>query len=297
MPTPIPYPLTLAWLTDFGLNDAYVGMMKAVALSMLTPQARPWVTLLDVTHGIEAHNVTLGAWQLVQGWPTLPINTVLVAVVDPAVGQAQQGYLLAYKPSHQQYVLAPNNGLLAPLLAEGGWLVRAITATHLGWPNKPAHQGHTFAGRDLLTPVAVHLLNAWVANRLPELLPTVGEVTTTWQPLALPQATPTPYGSWHAQAWHTDSFGNVVTSLSLAQRPFEPSAQGAYVTLLWPEGQQCRLPLAGDYGQPMGSVSSPLRLVAASHGYWELAAPCQPVQSVWPLPPELLTTPFEWVEG
>jgi len=175
-----PYPLTLAWLSDYGHADANVGMMKGVALSMLTPQVRPWVTLLDVTHGIEPGNVAQGARTLVEAWPTLPVSTVLVAVVGPTAqaGAEEQGYLLAYRPSYQHYVVAPNNGLLAPLLASpcfGEWVVRKVSNPHLGWPNKPEGETQTLAGRDVLTPLAVHILNAWADGRLPTLIKSMGE--------------------------------------------------------------------------------------------------------------------------
>jgi S-adenosylmethionine hydrolase len=294
------YPLTLAWLTDFGLTDPFVGMMKGVALSMLTPQARQWVHLLDVSHGVPAHHREAGAWYLEQAWPTLPVNTVVVAVVDPHVGQASQPYLLAYRRSHQQYLLAPDNGLAAPLLSvypDDWWVRRLVQPERWVWPGRMPTAGATFAGRDVLTPLAAQLLNAWVGGGLPEMIERTGPLVSAWQPLSLPKAHALPDGGWRLCCWLSDRFGNWVSSLSGQQCYPCPPNTSAWLTAHWPASATgpaatLRLPMLGHYG-PCAEALQGLRWVLGSHGYWELAASAQPVTTCWPLPEAYLTQPFE----
>ncbi|MFQ5791243.1 MAG: SAM-dependent chlorinase/fluorinase [Acidobacteriota bacterium] len=53
----------IALLTDFGTADVYVGVMKAVILS-IAPKAR----IVDLTHEVRAHDVLDGAFQLSASW-------------------------------------------------------------------------------------------------------------------------------------------------------------------------------------------------------------------------------------
>jgi hypothetical protein len=68
-------------LTDFGLDDAYVGTVKGVILS-INPRAR----LVDLTHAVPPQDVRRGALLLEQAWVAFPPGTVHLAVVDPGVG-------------------------------------------------------------------------------------------------------------------------------------------------------------------------------------------------------------------
>ena len=62
----------IALLTDFGLSDAYVGIMKGVMLS-ICPTAR----LIDITHDIAPQNVRQAAYVLMTTYRYFPPNTVL----------------------------------------------------------------------------------------------------------------------------------------------------------------------------------------------------------------------------
>src|SRR4030042_4755890 len=71
----------IALLTDFGLQDHYVGAMKGAILA-----ACPEATLVDVTHEVPAHDVAAGALALDASYRHFPPGTVFVAGVDPGVG-------------------------------------------------------------------------------------------------------------------------------------------------------------------------------------------------------------------
>lgn len=71
----------IAFLTDFGLRDHYVGAMKGVVLGIC-----PDATLVDITHEIPAQDVASAAYELASAAPYFPRETIVVAVVDPGVG-------------------------------------------------------------------------------------------------------------------------------------------------------------------------------------------------------------------
>ena len=50
---------TIAILTDFGLSDNFVGVMKGVILNI-----NPSVNIVDITHSIEPQNISQAAFIL-----------------------------------------------------------------------------------------------------------------------------------------------------------------------------------------------------------------------------------------
>ncbi|MBI4284111.1 MAG: SAM-dependent chlorinase/fluorinase, partial [Chloroflexi bacterium] len=75
--------------TDFGLGDAYVGILKGVILGI-----NPKVTLVDLTHNIRPHHVLEAAAVLGTAWPSFPPKTIHLVVVDPGVGTSRRALLL-----------------------------------------------------------------------------------------------------------------------------------------------------------------------------------------------------------
>ncbi|MCK4742137.1 MAG: SAM-dependent chlorinase/fluorinase, partial [Anaerolineales bacterium] len=71
----------IAILTDFGLDDIYLGMMKA-AIAGISPAAR----IIDLTHAIPHGDVKRAAFEAWRVRSYLPPETILLAVVDPGVG-------------------------------------------------------------------------------------------------------------------------------------------------------------------------------------------------------------------
>ena len=70
----------IALMTDFGMQDYYVGAMKGMIL-----QINPKATLVDVSHDIESQNLYHGAFVLRQGWPCFPAGSTSVVVIDSGV--------------------------------------------------------------------------------------------------------------------------------------------------------------------------------------------------------------------
>ena len=104
--------MVIAFASDYGLADEFVGVCKAVMLGLA-----PDVRILDVSHDIPAHDVRAGALLLVRAVQYLPDDCVVVAVVDPGVGTDRR---LVGVEVAGGVLLGPDNGLLAPAVAHGG---------------------------------------------------------------------------------------------------------------------------------------------------------------------------------
>jgi S-adenosylmethionine hydrolase len=137
-------------LTDYGLNDEFVGVMKSV-LADMAPQAR----ITDLSHGIPAFDVRAGSLALARAVQYVPAG-IIIAVVDPGVGSARRAIAVEVAGGRGIF-LGPDNGLLASGIAMAGGADRAFELTntdlHLAAP------GTTFAGRDVFAPVAAFLAN------------------------------------------------------------------------------------------------------------------------------------------
>lgn len=140
----------ISLLTDYGLNDEFVGVMKSV-LADMAPQAR----ITDLSHGIPAFDVRAGSLALARAVQYVPAG-IIIAVVDPGVGSARRAIAVEVAGGRGIF-LGPDNGLLASGIAMAGGADRAFELTntdlHLAAP------GTTFAGRDVFAPVAAFLAN------------------------------------------------------------------------------------------------------------------------------------------
>jgi hypothetical protein len=134
----------VALLTDYGLQDPYVGMLKGALLSV-NPAAR----IVDLSHDVPPQDIAEGSRVLAAARPCFPAGTVFVAVVDPGVGTDRA---LVGVEADRQFFLAPDNGLLSFLLGSTRRIVRITQSRYFRRPVSA-----TFHGRDILAPVAGHL--------------------------------------------------------------------------------------------------------------------------------------------
>ncbi|MDQ7822846.1 MAG: SAM-dependent chlorinase/fluorinase [Candidatus Eremiobacteraeota bacterium] len=138
----------LGLLTDFGTQDAFAGIMKAVIYSL-----SPGATVVDISHGVPPRDVAAGALMLESAFPYFPGGSVFAAVIDPGVGTSRQALLME---GGGYFFVAPDNGLLT-LAARRIGTVKLYSVT-CGKYFLPAVSS-TFHGRDIFAPVAAYLLN------------------------------------------------------------------------------------------------------------------------------------------
>jgi S-adenosylmethionine hydrolase len=228
--------------TDFGVTDGYVGAMKGVILNLA-----PNVTLVDISHAVNPHDVRHGARILATSAPEFPDGTIHVAVVDPGVGSSRRGLALRTTTA---FFVGPDNGLFSPFLASKVTCVELTNrATHR------RHVSHTFHGRDVFAPVAAHLANGLPINELgPPLV----------DPVLLIESEPVRTdGGWLvAEVVHVDRFGNLVTNLGpLLWERLEPADIRVVVGEL-------RVPFVQTYADV--AAGEVLALIGSS-GYLEIA--------------------------
>jgi S-adenosyl-L-methionine hydrolase (adenosine-forming) len=189
----------ISLLTDFGLRDGYVGVMKGVILGIA-----PQVQIVDITHAIRAQDVREGAVALGRCAAYFPPGTVHVAVVDPGVGTRRRG-MAAHLGA--QFFIGPDNGLFTLLYQQARQNGEVIEMVHLTQPRFWLPQvSNVFHGRDVFAPVAAHLANGVSLEEL-------GERMDDPVLLDLPQPERIPDG-WRGQVMVVDNFGNLSTNLS-----------------------------------------------------------------------------------
>jgi S-adenosylmethionine hydrolase len=200
-------------LTDFGVQDTYVGQMKAALLAVA-----PTATLVDLTHAVPPQDVVTGAFLLWAAVEAFPSGSVHLAVVDPGVGSDRRA--VAAQARRGDLFIGPDNGLLVPALERLGGISGAVELREPGYW-RASTPSATFHGRDIFAPVAGHL-----ASGVP--LPRLGRPVELQKPFELPQ----PKGL-QGEVVHIDGYGNLVTNLpadglperyvvSLAGRRIEP---------------------------------------------------------------------------
>ncbi|MCH8334922.1 MAG: SAM-dependent chlorinase/fluorinase [Proteobacteria bacterium] len=152
--------------TDFGHKGPFAAVMKGVILKRFRA-----ATVIDLAHDIPAHWPPEAGFWISRSYQYFPSGTVHVAIVDPGVGTDRNILIV----EHDEHIfLAPDNGLLAPLLDDAGRIYQldssSLQTMGLGEPSP------TFHGRDIFAPLAAE----FAAGRL---LPAdVGSETADWTP-------------------------------------------------------------------------------------------------------------------
>jgi S-adenosyl-L-methionine hydrolase (adenosine-forming) len=137
----------ITFLSDYGLDDEFVGICHAV-IAGICPEAR----VIDVTHGVPRHDVLAGAVILRGALPYLPVG-VHLAVVDPDVGAERRA--VAVRLANDRMLVGPDNGLLSLAAKLAGGVIEAVDIAHSKFRLEPVSA--TFHGRDIFAPVAARL--------------------------------------------------------------------------------------------------------------------------------------------
>lgn len=236
----------IALLTDFGVRDPFVGVMKGVILANF-PHAR----IVDLTHEIEPQDVQAGAFALQGAWRYFSEGTVFVAVVDPGVGSTRQ---MVYGVRESRLFIGPDNGILS-------YVLRADDPTwklHVDKFSLP-ERSSTFHGRDIFAPAAAKLAQGYP----PEF---AGDPLERLRNLDRPKPKLDKDGSLLGEVVSVDRFGNLITTI--AREDLRAFAGGTPGILNITIGKQAVGKLLNTYSD--GKPGEPLALVN-SLGHLEIA--------------------------
>ncbi|HEY3703298.1 MAG TPA: SAM-dependent chlorinase/fluorinase [Acidimicrobiales bacterium] len=208
---------TISFLSDYGTDDEFVGVVKSV-LRQLASEA----VVIDITHGVAPHDVRGGALTLQRVAPFLAPGVVL-AVVDPGVGTARRAVALEVGPDPRWALVGPDNGLLVPAFEALGGPGRAVSL--VARRCRPA-AGATFDGRDLFAPAAAQLA---AGGDLADLGPAIepASLVPGPRPQTVQQGT-----AVVTEVLGIDRFGNI----QLVARPEDVAHLGDPVRLILPSG-------------------------------------------------------------
>ena len=186
--------------TDFGTNDAYVGIMKGVILGI-----NPGVQVVDLTHAIPPQDIHDAALSIHAAHPYFPEGTIHTIVVDPGVGSDRRAVVCQ---TDRAFFVCPDNGILTYLLQEiqdtGGQSIRAVAIQNQTYYLPEV--SNTFHGRDIFAPVAAHLSLGVPATNIG---PPVENLVQL--PVPIPQVSG---NTISGQIVKFDRFGNAITNIS-----------------------------------------------------------------------------------
>ncbi len=200
---PIPHSLfpkkMITLLTDFGLKDVYVGVMKG-AIARINPT----LTVIDLTHQIPPQNLMAARYCLANAYPYFPEGTVHVAVVDPGVGSRRRAIALRLTKG---FFVGPDNGIVSGVMETlEEKVVSAVELTNRKYWRTP-EPSTTFHGRDIFAPAGARLASGIAIEELGEAIDPASLVR-----LPLPQASREPEGI-EGCIQYIDGFGNLITNI------------------------------------------------------------------------------------
>jgi S-adenosylmethionine hydrolase len=248
------------FLTDFGLVDTYVGVVKAVMLGIA-----PDATIVDLTHDVPPQDARAGAFALLTAAPYLPERAVVLAVVDPGVGTDRRPIAVE---SGGRIFVGPDNGLLCWALAAPGATPSQVIRPDVSGSLLPLAIGRSgvvldrprfwlpsvsasFHGRDIFGPVAAHLAAGAALSDVGSRLESI---------VTIPFPHPTKRAdSVRGEVIQVDRFGNLFTNLIAADLPAEPVVEIAGRKIVGLERHF--------------QSSAPLISMIGSSGFLEIAVP------------------------
>jgi len=200
-------------LTDFGLADAYVGVMKGVVASI-----NPRALVIDISHDVAPQDIREAAFLLASSFEYFPSGAIHVAVVDPTVGGERRAICAQ---SGGRFFVGPDNGVLSIACYRAG-RPKIYLLENESFFLSP--RSRTFDGRDVFAPVAAHL-SAGVP------IETMGCRTRSMERIHLPRPTPGRGPALRGEVIHIDRFGNLITNIGsdIIQRTFPDAERGELV--------------------------------------------------------------------
>jgi len=137
-------PQTICFISDFGLDDAWVGICHAI-MHRQCPDA--WI--VDLAHQIEPFDIRKGAAVAAAGVYQLP-DAIHLVVVDPGVGGDRRDLCLV--AASGAWLIGPDNGVLLPAAQRARGIERAYALDPARLHTEKALA--TFHARDVFAPAA-----------------------------------------------------------------------------------------------------------------------------------------------
>ncbi len=188
----------VAFISDFGLRDPYVGVVHAVLESLGAGRIR----VIDVAHELPAFSIQAGAYMLYTSYRYFSRGTVFLVVVDPGVGSERRPVVIV---TRNYFFVGPDNGVLWPAASEDG-IVNVYVIENDALMLKPVSA--SFHGRDVFAPTAAFIAlggdPSTVGRRLDPSALVKLELLTPCKPSN---------GRLDARVVYIDRFGNVALSL------------------------------------------------------------------------------------
>jgi len=186
-------------LTDFGLADPFVGVMKGI-IHGIHPDAR----VIDLTHEIEPQDIRAGAFNLLVSYRYFPPGTVHLGVVDPGVGTERRALAIV---TNRYLLVGPDNGVLT-WAAMDDEILYSVSITRDEY--LLADRSTTFHGRDIFAPAAAHLSLGVAPDKL-------GERIDDPVVLDFPEPNRRDESSIVGRTIYIDRFGNLITNVRLSE--------------------------------------------------------------------------------
>ena len=233
--------------TDFGLQDHFVGVIKAVILNI-----NPEAILVDLNHNVSSYDVFEAAFTLVQSYRFFPSDTIHLVVVDPGVGTARRPILAR---SMEHTFVAPDNGVLSLIYErEENVEVRHVTADH--YFLNPV--SNTFHARDIFAPVV-----GWLSKGVE--LDKFGDSITDFTRFIPPQPKRVSDSLVKGVTLKVDKFGNIITNLTPEDVPQLFQDNPPPFKIIIKQREITKLNLAYSMGKP-----SEIFAIVGSSGYLEI---------------------------
>jgi len=194
--------MIITLLTDFGLCDNFVGVVKGVILSINAK-----VDIVDISHTVMPGDVFQGAFLLLSSYKYFPVGTIHLVVVDPGVGSERKAIIAK---TRRYYFVGPDNGVLSLALKAEGEAVDVVSITNRKFFLKPVSR--TFHGRDIFAPAAAYLSRGRGITEF-------GPLQKSYKSLKFPQpeiiSPPAGKGKKILQGRiiYIDRFGNLITNI------------------------------------------------------------------------------------
>lgn len=231
----------IALLTDFGLQDGFVGTVKGVIKSI-----NPAADIIDISHDISSFDILEASIILNASYKYFPKKTIFVCVVDPGVGTERKPILVE---TENYYFIAPDNGLLTlPLRNEK--IKKIIHLTNEKYfLNRDTE---TFHGRDIFAPVAAYLSKGIPVEEFGQPIKNINQIDF-----------PYPYKEDNkitGQIIKFDKFGNAITNIEYIPEDFKEIKVKNYKIQ-----KICRNFQEGEKNKP--------NLIKGSFGFYEIFVP------------------------